>query len=301
MVLVMHARWLLSLLSLLLLANGCESPFPPRTLVERLRVLGIRADPADADITGSITLTGLVVDETGPGKPDCATWVVCPPGGDYSTSAVECWSDSSYPLPSGTCLQASGECFTQLSIFQLVAWFQQQLNNQGIDISATSLNLTQVDIWIGFTVIAGGEKVQAVKRLPVHFDESAPLNRNPVLTGLEVGGSQVGNDPIQLPAGAKITLKPLIDESSRETFIPAGETAAHQEDFVFGWFSNLGEFDYSRTVSAANSQGDKLDENQWSIPKTLPENQTAEGFLWLVVRDGRYGIDWQYFHTQFVP
>lgn len=299
MVLVMRAYRFLWLLSLLILVYGCGNPFPPRTLVERLRVLGIKSEPADTDLQGSVELSALVVDKTHLTDPYSASWIVCSPGGDYNTSAAACWSSGYYSLPAGACSPDSGVCSTQLSMPQLIDWLAPQLSSLGIDITTITSNISQVDIWIGFTVTIGDIEVQAIKRLPVHLPgDTTPPNNNPVLTGLNVNGASAGSDPIQLPAGSKITLKPLVDEYSRDTFTPSGESP-RQEDFVFSWFSTNGEFDFSRTISSHDNLDNGLDENKWSIPKTLPSDQSADGFLWLVVRDGRFGTDWKTFPTQF--
>ncbi len=299
---------LLSLLTLLLSVNGCGSPFPPRTLVERLRVLGIRAGDAggladaainltDLTMDNSLTLTALVADSV-VGRTLTPTWGVCLTAiSDTAASSIDCPGANSLALDSGQCIPQtpSVECTSQLTPSDLTAWLTpQNLSSYGIDTTVAQ----DVDIWIGFLVTADSDEVRAVKRLPVHLypADAKPLestfNHNPVLT--DVNGN---TDTIPLTLGQKIKLNP--DFGSRESFTPKGETTSRYEDFVFTWFSTIGQFDYSRTISAANNQNSNLDENSWSIPKTLTEDQKADSYLWLVVRDGRFGTDWKVFTGYF--
>jgi hypothetical protein len=196
---------------------------------------------------------------------------------------------------------------------QLVTWLEQQPNTQGFDISVTTP--TVVDIWIGFTVTLAGDEVQAVKRLPVHLypatsipDEST-FNHNPVLKDFEVNGTSIWDaqtnmyNPIALTLDKILTLLPVPDESSRETFIPAGETTPQTEEFVFSWFSTIGDFNQTHTISASatNNQNVNLVENTWSIPESLTSVQENDTFLWVVMRDGRFGTAWQVFTTTPPP
>jgi hypothetical protein len=293
----MLRRRFLALLALLLVVIGCGNPFPPRTLVERLRVLGIRADPADADLQSTVTFKALVADPTGKGRTLSTTWAVCAPGIDYGTFATDCPSATSYPLLPGDPLpsgELTGETTAKLVMPDLMAWVKQQ--GYTIDTSITQV----VDIWIGFVVSASGEEVHALKRLPVHIfpatsvpDEST-YNHNPTMEDFE--GLNLGVT-IPLKLGDSKTYKPKVNQDSFETFTPEGETASRREDLVFIWFSTYGEFDYARTILAADNQNANLDQNVWSIPKSLASDQSPDGFLWVVVRDGRFGTDWKFYKT----
>ncbi len=302
-----------SLLSLLWVVTGCGSPFSPPTLVERLRVLGIRAGDAggvadasvnltDLTIDNSLTLTALVADSV-VGRTLTPTWGVCLTAISDAASSIDCPGANSLSLASGSgqCIPQtpSVECTSQLTPSDLTAWLTpQNLSTYGIDPTVAQ----DVDIWIGFLVTADNDEVRAVKRLPVHLypatstpDEST-FNHNPVLTGLNGV-----TDNIDFTLGQKINLNPVIDESSRETFIPAGETTPQTEEFVFSWFSTIGDFNQTHTISASatNNQNVNLVENTWSIPESLTPDQENDTYVWVVMRDGRFGTDWMVFQGHF--
>jgi hypothetical protein len=285
-------------------------------LVERLRVLGIRAGDAggvadaavnltDMTIDSSLTLSALVADPVS-GRTYSATWGVCLTAISDTASSIDCPGPNSLPLPSGPCV-IQLPCTTQLMQSDFMSWLTSP--QQGLDPATIDPTLTQVDIWIGFLVSAQDasgvqvDEVRAVKRLPVHLyrtgskPDASTFNQNPVLTGLT--GMGVGPNTIDIKPGGKIKLKPNTEDSSRDSFTPSGETATRQEDFVYTWFSTIGEFDYARTISAWDNQDKKLDENVWAIPETLTDDQKADTTLWLVMRDGRFGVDWKVFTGRF--
>jgi hypothetical protein len=267
-------------LTLLLVCTvcACESPFPPSTLVERLRILGVRAQPPEADPFGEVQLSALVADPQGEGRPLHTRWAVCLVELGPVSADIECPGGESYPI------EAEGLTAT-LSMPDLVAW----LAEKGFDLDDLPENLPVDDLplYVGFEVVAGSERTRAIKRISVSMSLNETSNTNPVLVGLEADGQVVSDQVMGLTAGAEVDLVPLSDEGTRQTYRRKGEEQDRVEDFLFSWFSTAGEFGDRRTILDVDSDGNPLDENEWTLPE-----ETGPATLWLVVRDGRFGIDW---------
>jgi len=270
-------RLLLTCLSFCFLA-GCDSPFPPSTLVERLRVLALRAEPPEVEITGATELTALVADPQGNGRELSAAFAVCLVEIGTGAADIPCPGPGSYAIP-GQGLQAS------LSLPALAAWLQE--NGFPIDPGGGQLP-ESVPLVVGFEVRAGEESVRTVKRLTVRLAATAAPNLNPGLVGLESDGLELpGGTPLEVKTAAELPLHPLPAEDSRQTYRRQGEDTDRVEDLLFSWFSTAGEFSDDRTVYGLDSQGAALQDNNWTAPE-----EPGPATLWLVVRDGRYGEDW---------
>jgi hypothetical protein len=260
------------LLLVVLCTAGCAGQFDSATLVERLRVLGVRAEPPSVSLTDDVELSALVVDPTGGGRSLTAAWRVCPI--DPREPNAACEEQNSYPV-------AGDQLSLNLSIPELVAW----LAEKGID--PHEIPLPELTLQIALEVRAGEESVKANKRLKLLLDEEAPGNQNPLLDGFLIDGEAPGAEPIIMTAGSLHTLKPVVGSGSREWFLPANEQEQVQEEHLFTWYSTGGSFLDGRTILDTDNAGNSLDTNEWTLPEE-PGIYT----MWLVLRDGRYGIDW---------
>ncbi|HLM47169.1 MAG TPA: hypothetical protein VK458_25100, partial [Myxococcaceae bacterium] len=75
----MSRHRLMMVLSALVGLCACEEEFKPETEVVGLRVLGLRASPAELAPGQTATLSALVVDPSRPGKPLTLLWLGCEP------------------------------------------------------------------------------------------------------------------------------------------------------------------------------------------------------------------------------
>jgi len=272
------------LLVLLTMFSGCESPFAPRTLVERLRLLGIRAEPPEISPLGSTELGVLVADPAGGGRPLTCSWAVCLIDLGYSAAEIDCPGPGSYLL--------EGDCEgAHLDLPELAGWlaengFDPEMLPEEIPEGA---DIDEVPLFVGVEVFAGDDYVRGIKRIGVNMT-GEEFNSNPVLTGLRANGVDLGDSGLRADMGSRIELEPVIDEASREMYQRQGEEEDRLEDFLFSWFSTSGEFKDRRTILDVDPDGQRLDINEWDVSGdyALP----GPGDLWLVVRDGRYGTDW---------
>ena len=66
-------------LALLVFLVGCADEFTPASTVNKLRVLGIRSEPAELRPGEAATVSALVMDPSRPGKANTLVWFACDP------------------------------------------------------------------------------------------------------------------------------------------------------------------------------------------------------------------------------
>lgn len=268
------------LLLLPAVVSGCGSPFPPETLVERLRVLGVRAAPPEAGPATIVELDALVADPAGAGRPVDCTWGVCLMDLGGEAKDIECPGEDSFPLEGG----CDG---VRLEMPALVAW----LAEQGLDPEdlPDDMPLEDLPLYVGLDVRAGTARTRAIKRILVTLEPGEDPNTNPVLEGLRADGQPVPPGGMRIATGSRVQLEPLSDPESRQSYVPDDQQSGEPilEDFLFSWFSTCGAFEDQRTILDVSQDGTPLDRNVWKLPK-----EAEACTLWVVLRDGRYGIDW---------
>ena len=254
---------------------ACGSPFPDASLVQRLRILGVKAEPPEADPAATIELSALVADPAGGGRPIAGEFAACAVGIDIQAEDIPCPGAQGLTLP-GDGLTAA------LSLPEVAAW----LSEHGLPLDPAVVPTDTVTLVVGLRVTAGAETLQAVKRITVRLRGDAEPNQNPVLTGITADGQDF-EAPLSLAPGAKSELFPLTAPGSRQSYVPAGQTAAVLEDNTFSWFVTAGELRDGRTEDGQDAQGNLLQGNEYTAPA-----EPGPVTLWLLLRDNRDGEDW---------
>ena len=281
-------RRLILIFSLLLtlVMTSCGGQFAHITLVERLRLLGIKAEPPEIDVFGEVQLSALVADPAGEGRPVECTWAVCLFELSHLATDLNCPGPGSFYL-SGDCDSAT------LRMTELAAWLAEQgIPVDDIDPQNPPTDMEELPLIVGLEVRAGEEQTSGFKRIGVRLvEKEEEFNLNPQLLGITIGGTrwEPGGDPVPVTAGQKILVVPEADESTRQNYRRVDDDEDRLEDFMFSWFTTSGEFLFRRTLLEIDSHGQRLDTNTWKLP---PDVLVPEHKLWLVVRDGRYGTDW---------
>ena len=131
-------------------AVGCGGQFSPITLVERLRILGIQAEPPEIDVFGEVELSMLIADPQGEGRPVGCTWAVCLFELGSAATDIPCPGPGSFYLP-GDCASAT------LRLTDLVAWLAEQ--GFPIDqIDPDNPPMEELPLIVGVQVQAGTEQ-----------------------------------------------------------------------------------------------------------------------------------------------
>jgi len=264
--------------------SGCESPFSPPTLVEKLRILGIQAEPPTLPWQAlasdqTVSLRALVADPLGEGRTLRYSWALCFLSLDRLAGGISCPGPGDFPLPD------EGPT-AQIHLGELQAW----MNDNGASLDLSSLMPgSSFPVFVGLEVEGDEERVRALKRIEVGTTAGEEANANPRLLGIEINGQAMTEATGVLPEARKVELSPVVDQASRQVYLREGETEARDEDFLFSWFATAGEFADRRTILEADPKGVRLDQNQWTLPEKGVEGPVT---LWVVLRDGRLGEDW---------
>ncbi len=303
------ALWALALAS-------CGSTYDPPSLINKLRVLAVRAEPPVLRPTGNTTLTPLVV---GQDEPLCYAWAFCPfawpkdglyrcfdprllqPVGTGATATVtpahvltslakvpEVFADLGVEMPDGLNPQRdpANAPAVELQVMFKVATLQSVGGTCPADVAA----------WIEAPCVDREVCVAGFKRLAL-ASSAAAVHSNPKLEGLRLNAvlwpddltptvTPYRGDPdetfLGLKAGA-ISLLPVWSEDSLERIgasLDPGASGDRNESLLFSWFSTAGDYKKQRSF-------DDIPDNA-----LLPPGRPGPLRIWLVVRDGRNGVDW---------
>jgi hypothetical protein len=254
--------------------------------VERLRILGIQAEPPEIDIFGEVQLSALIADPQGEGRELTCTWAVCLFELGNVAADISCPAPGSFFLP-GDCGSAT------LRMTELAAWLAEQgYPIDDIDPQNPPTDMEELPLIVGLLVQAGDEKTNGFKRIGVRLvEKEEEFNLNPQLLSVTIGGTrwEPGDAPVEVTADQEILVVPEADETTRQIYQRQDDEEQRLEDFLFSWFTTSGEFLFRRTLLEIDSHGQRLDTNHWKLP---PDVLVPENTLWLVVRDGRYGTEW---------
>lgn len=252
--------------------GACGDDFESASKVDGLRVLGIRASLPAILVNNTTLLDALVYPESGVDY----QWSICLASAG-SVSAFECVSDElECSLGTGPTVEVNLAAVATACLGEQKAQeVMQQLDSEGDQDSTI--------VYARLVVSSGDDEIEAVKS--VRIQKEPPLNINPALSGIQRDGIDWGADTVlTVQSKSKLVLLPLSNEQSRETYEGAdGEEAA--ETFTYAWYATEGSLEKVFTY-------DDYPSNVWKAPVLSDGEKDREGILWLVLRDGRGGVDW---------
>lgn len=262
----------LSLLLLILL--GCGPDFERPSVVNSLRILTVRAEPAAVRPGETIVLTPLVVDPRGSNRIVTYAWSECVTmdGGTFDfLLPSECAKADDLPIRSA---EPEIEIFIPEEAAQLaaIAEFTGQSGSFGIPVR--------------LAVRAADEERIAIVPVTVALDSEQAPNANPTFDGLTEGGES-------WPEGEERTLtltNPLRLSASwpsanaeRYSYVARGDErlVTTQEVIAVNWYSSVGEFDPD--VTSKGYLQTKLE----LFSRPAPD---VNARIWVVISDGRGGV-----------
>ncbi len=293
---------------------ACSNDFQKVSIVLDLRVLALRADPAEvvidaddseSDLTASqlpaVTFSSLVLDPLTPG-PFTYTWTACP----TQTTSVRC-DDAT----------AINRVFTTATTADLEHDPPTGTLTVDDDLLAASLD---ADPYHGFAGVpvniqlvvqpadASAPAVYAVKVMT--YSAKVPsdrvANNNPYFDELDADGVAFAggacDDPTTTPLpvdlGQTVTLLPIEPDGVRETYVVEtfdGGERTFTENLSYAWFSTTGDFSDETSGGAQDAFGNQpLLRTKWQAPSS-GDPDSAPGTLiplWIVQRDERGGTYW---------
>jgi hypothetical protein len=145
--------------------------------------------------------------------------------------------------------------------------------------------------------------VRVAPRIP----EARTANRNPRLDEIRIGSATVptvaltphaceAGDVYHMPPGARVTITPVESPDARETYtVPTldGSSRTFTETLTYQWLATAGGFSSSTTGGPRDFAGNPaLLSTEFHAPLPSPDVGTTFVRLWTVQRDERLGLAW---------
>lgn len=272
-----------------LLSTGCGDNFDPKSKVNKLRILAIKAENPRLSVGEFTSFQALVVSpEDGPVE---LLWEFCPFTGP-AEERFPCVYPEGTPQEFIRLLQSTEDSFTFAYVGELQALIdlfceqQVELASQlppGIPLPncdqgyPARVRLTAIDANTGEDVVA----VKTLQLVPSAGDVED--NGNPAILQLVPGDDA----PEQATHGEAFPLRCEIDPSSLESFTRVDQTTARQEELLVSWFVRNGKLEKDLTFySEAEGLTTESQKNE------VTPSEAGETTVWCVIRDGRGGTDW---------
>jgi hypothetical protein len=276
---------------------SCATDLEKQSEVVKLRVLAVRADPAelvvsDGGLPPRTTFTALAIEPSG--APASVRYALCTDQSPTPSPTLAC------PGAQGVDLPPAGE---KSAVFDLgdprflpvlaasagggtpdAGGLLQEGVAVVIGFEATAPAHTEPD---GGPAGADGGPLQIVRgytTIVVH-DDSRPANRNPDLADVRIGpdgGVDLAADgATPVPANAVQRLTPVPAADAKEA------TPAGPEKLGYSFFATAGSLSSLRSTDTTTTGGPADTFVDWTTP-ALP----GPARIWVVVRDGRGGTGW---------
>lgn len=292
---------------------SCGQSWRPVTYLEGLRVLAVRAEPADLNPGGLTTLNALVVDPSAPARQNTLLWLACDPDPaaldqplcakftTFSDPAELVGAGGS--LPEGVRFVGLGEEGLYRAPAELFAPLPADSPHRRRGLVAvvlliaigapppesfppTELELAELMEKVRTKQVAS---VLAIKRLRISEDPA--LNSNPEIAGIRFDGELWGPGlrPVKLRPGQDHEVIGEAAEGAAEHYLTLDaddQPAEGDERLIFSWFSTFGDFEAARSPAGEALQSFGV---PWPFDE-LPADR--RGAIHAVLRDGRGGASW---------
>jgi hypothetical protein len=284
----------------------CAPSFgPDDSLISAVRLVAVRADPAEAAPGAQVTFTAFVAGPNGPAAGADIVWSFC--------SAPKPLTEDN--IVSNACLNASALVAAGTGPTTTARIPDNACAIFGPDVSGASFRPRDPDSTGGYyqplrADLTGTDTTFELFR--VHcalanapavaasgFAASYTLNLNPTLLPLTATLGGAPADFAAIPAGAHLTLQASWPSASAETFAyfdPVSQTVtAQRESMQVAWYATAGALD-AESTGRDSSEPETTTDNGWDAPE-----RTGPAHLWVVLRDSRGGVDVSEVDATVVP
>jgi hypothetical protein len=255
-------------------------------LVNKPRILAVRAEPAEPRPGDTVTFEALFPDPTG----EIATtlWVACPPS-EALGLVIACMpaADASATTKgeeptNGALVIGMQPLFDPDYDVPLDILDKTEDKNEGEIITIQVIGAPDIDMEMD-TGVQLDLNVFEIGTKGLVVSEAVTPNNNPVVADFFVNGATVDGKTAQVQAGATITLEAKLQDDSVESYQyinSDGITEERTEEPYGLWYTTSGSIqgDTSIFPSLATS---------WTAPDTA-----TSGTWWFVIRDRRGGLAW---------
>ncbi len=285
-----------------LAVSSCTPSMSPQSLVDKFRVIAIRATPASGTPGQEVLAEALLSDTRQGVPPSFVVWAACfPLPGQSGRQCMEGSASPDDPLGQWVFLGIeSSATFTlpQLAededtkevflVFAACAGLPvvPDCECPGPDCDAC---MSQFDM---FDMCEDGEDAIAYKSIKVVRDEASG-NRNPAIVQVLRDGEPWEPDDVPLLACPEEGCEPWtlgveVTPESAETFtvVRFDEEVTYTEEPYVSWFATSGSFDSDRTDVGDEAPG-------VATVEFVPDTEDFTIKFYFVVYDGRGGVDWE--------
>lgn len=300
----------------LLVLTACGGAWKPVTIIEGLRVIGVRADPPEVRPGQPSALEALVLDPTRPGQNTTMVWLGCEPDpygagrgacNDLASIGDQNALIDSMRLPDGIKLIGLGNRATYAtspSLFDVLAADDDRRKKGTVGTIASlavaadvPLNATMEQLAPILAKVQSREIASQLTLFRVRVSENAVQNVNPSIDAFIVDGET-------LPKGATAMIQPFAehyvdlaahDMEPFEEIAPSG-VVQKQERLVVSWYSTVGRFSNDRVALGTDVKSRFVGPGDPVENDPIPDSR--RGTFWAVVRDSRGGqvwADWPFF------
>jgi hypothetical protein len=283
-------------LPLIVLLTGCgANTLTQSWQLDRLRILGVRATPAEPQPGELTTFESLVYVPSGMTL-DGVVWFGCLPqsadefGCELDTTALE-------DLESATYEELVEAGFIGFEPLFPPTWVPPADALDGMTEQEQQEGLSAL---INLTALPDGAEDDgdielAYKRVPVSLAKTP--NHNPDITGLLIDGEPLTpGEPLSVTSGQVVEIDPVMSETSIEDYTYTtsdGVTETRTEEPYFTWYTEAGTFDQPYSLYPYTSV-------EWTAPY-LKSGQEYEGLMLVVLRDRRGGMAWTELTVKVTP
>jgi hypothetical protein len=293
----------------LLLCVGCDQGFRPETLLSDMRLLGVRASPAELMPGESANLEALLVDPSRPGKNSTLLWVGCEADPFNENRSVCADPDlvtdpsrltgGSGQLPKGVSIigfNNMARYTTSKTLFNVLpADDVRRLNGTVAQVvviavaEEVSPAAPREELEALFARVQKKELKSVVGIYRLRISENSERNSNPKLTHLTLGTERwpLGSR-IPIKQGVEMPMELVATDDSFEAFslvTPSG-IEKQTERLLVAWYSTAGLFTEERVAIGAEVKSVFKSPNDTEKNK-IPERRVGQ--IHAVVRDTRGG------------
>ncbi len=286
---------------------ACDEPdFASYNELDRLRVLAVRAEPAQLTPGESGVVDALVYDA---GAVVTRRWSLCPwpsdPNAGFACPMTEgdwsaAWTRAGLEgtplaLDLGRAETAALSVPSDATGLRMLCY--ALLESLGASATTPPDCERHWDWTVRLVIESDAERVEAVKDVTLGLSSEFVPNQNPRLIAFRVrdGATQATfeGDSVQLPRRDRYALSVEVAEDAAETYLPrpvSGQTSTEPETepLTFTWFTTAGSTERMRSTAREG-----VESLEHATKNELKELRSAAATdLFVVVRDQRGGVDW---------
>ena len=298
---------------LLLLACGCGEEWSPESIIEDLRVIGMKAEPAELKPGEAATLSALILDPTRVNQPVTVVWLGCDPD-PFNLGRSACSDQAALAnpealftggkLPPGVSFIGLDDFATypaKADVFSaLPAGDARRLSGTVGQVLAiavaeqTSGAPTMAELAALFERVRKKEVKSVITLFRIRISEAPACNTNPTIAAFKVAGElQRPGVRTRVFPGQKIEVGIEAPDTSFEPFTQVTPTAIEEkvEKLTSAWYSTSGRFNSLRVALRSEVKQFFTAPGSAEFPRdTIPPRRT--GTFHVVMRDTRGGQDW---------